>query len=232
MVGSGGDHDGALHTLGTKHAFDEFAQLAPTFADQGDDDDIGGHTARELAQQSRFADAGTCEQTEALAAHQRQKSVKHRNTGFKPLAKAAAFGGGWGSREQGPGFGATVERAAVQRGTKGIDDAANPAVVRCQTRLAAQPDNAADRNTLGQRIGQDGNAVSAQGNHLAPKARADLDPVAKGGDIGQTAHGDGAARHLDHPSHASCMGYSGDFGHQRIKYSGQMSLLLFTDYCF
>ncbi len=40
LVGGGGDDDGAFHPLGPQHPFDELAQFAAAFADQGDDDDI------------------------------------------------------------------------------------------------------------------------------------------------------------------------------------------------
>ena len=37
--------DAARHALRAKHAFGEFAQLAPAFADKGNHDHIGGDTA-------------------------------------------------------------------------------------------------------------------------------------------------------------------------------------------
>ena len=148
LVGGCGDDDGALHPLGSQHAFDEFAQFPATFADQRDDHDIGADPAGEFAQQGGFADAGACEKPYALTAHQWQQGVKHGNPGFQPLAKAAAVGGRRGGGQQRARAGPTVQGTAVERCAEGVDHPADPGIVGRKAGLADQPHRRADGQTL------------------------------------------------------------------------------------
>ena len=60
---------------GAEVVLEELADLAATFADQPDDDDVGRRAAGEHAEQGRLADAGTGEDADALAATAGEQGV-------------------------------------------------------------------------------------------------------------------------------------------------------------
>ncbi len=65
---------------------DEFFNFTTPLADQADDDNVGLGEARHHAQQHRFTDTGTSEQTQTLAAPDRQQTVDATDTDVQRLA--------------------------------------------------------------------------------------------------------------------------------------------------
>ena len=60
---------------------EEFAQLAPAFTDQAEDDDIAIHIASDLRQQGGLAATGTREQPDTLAFAERQRTIDGAHAG-------------------------------------------------------------------------------------------------------------------------------------------------------
>ena len=75
LVGGGHDDHRAGQAFGPEVVLDELADLAATFADQGQDDDGGVGAAGDHGQQARLADAGAGEDAHALAPTARHQGV-------------------------------------------------------------------------------------------------------------------------------------------------------------
>ena len=217
LVRGRGDDDGAPHPFGPQDPLDKFAQFAAAFADQRDDDDIGGNPARELAKKGGFSDPGAGKKPDPLTAHHGQKRVKDRNAGLQAFAQTTARGRSRSRSQQGPHPWPLENNPPVQGVTKGIYHPADPAVVRRDPGLADQPDQRTHRQTLGHLIGQHGDGIGTQGHHLAAQFGTDHNPVAETGHILQPAHNHRAAPDLGHPAHPDFLCDRRDFRQQCIK---------------
>lgn len=80
LIRSGRHNDRARHPLGAKDMFGEIAQFATAFADQRNNNHIGGNPACEFGQKRRFSNTGASKKPDPLTLHQGQKRVEYRNT--------------------------------------------------------------------------------------------------------------------------------------------------------
>ena len=230
LVRRGGHHDAARHAGRAKHPFREFAQFAAAFADQGDHHDIGLNPTREPGQKRRFANARPRKQPDPLPPDQRQQRVEHGNASVQPIPQATARCGGGRGRAQGAGPRAAKQRTTVQRLTRRVDDAADPAVIRGDLGPAQQLDPVGNRHAVAGGIRQHRTASRRQAQHLAPcdpVAAVDQDPVTDGSPV-QPRHLGKAASGFAYPANPRDRGGLGDFGKKTIKHTGHGILPLFA----
>ncbi len=224
------DHDRARHALGAKHAFGEFAQFAPAFADQGDDDDLCLDPAGKAGQKRGFADARACEKPDPLAPDQGQQRVEDGGTGGKPFPEPPPQGRRGRRAAQGPRDRTAQQGPPVQGAPGGIDNAADPAVIRRDLGPAQKLHPVADRHAVARSVGQDRAGARVKPQHLALShtvAAVDADPVAQRGRL-KPGHLHQAAARLDHLAQPPHGRRSGDFRQKTVEKSSHGILPLFA----
>ena len=90
LIRRGDDDDRPSESLGTEVALDELPDLAATFADHGDDVDVGRCVAGHHAEQRRLADARTGEHADALPTAERGERVPRPDAGRQRSVDARA----------------------------------------------------------------------------------------------------------------------------------------------
>lgn len=124
LVGGGYDDDGAGAAGVVEVFFEEFADFASAFADEGDDVDVGFGAAGDHAEEGGFADAAAGKDAEALAAAAGGEGVDGFDAGLEYVRDALAFEGVWGE-EVDAGVVVCVEGAeSVEGAAEAVDDAA------------------------------------------------------------------------------------------------------------
>jgi hypothetical protein len=149
---------------------DEIPHLTPAFADQGDDDDVRRNTLCKAGEQGRFADARAGEQADSLAAHNGKHRIEGGQTGFEPRAEHTPGSGSGRCSGQRAGCGPAHQGASVERLTKRIDDATDPALVRRDPRRARKNDRVMHGQPRRGAVRHDGHAARGQPDNLAPYA--------------------------------------------------------------
>ena len=125
----GGDHDdGAGKAVRTEVVLNEFLHFAAALADQTDHGHVGRDVAGEHRQQHRFADAGTGENAQPLAAAAGHEGIERPHAEVERSTNAPPGMGWWRCiaerRRRRTGRKRTL---AVDRLAHGIDDASEPA---------------------------------------------------------------------------------------------------------
>ncbi len=174
-VGRCGHHHRAAQAFFAEDVLDEFLDFAAAFADQADHDHIGFGEAGHHAEQHRFADAGAGEQTDPLAAADRQHRVDGAHTGIERAAHRVTVHRIDRPADQGRVVGAAQRPFAVDRIAMRIDDAPEQTVTDRQVLgavlvapprvlLAAQPQRN-HRRRARDHDGAAGQAVNIAGRH-------------------------------------------------------------------
>jgi hypothetical protein len=83
-------HHRSRQALVAEVVLQEFLDLAAAFADEANHGDVGVNVARQHRQQHRLADAGTCKDTETLAAAAGQEGIERAHPEIERGADALA----------------------------------------------------------------------------------------------------------------------------------------------
>src|SRR5690606_5647916 len=178
LVGGGDHDDGTLHPFGPELVFDHLPHLAAPFADEGEDDDVGGGAPSHHPHERRLADAGPADETHPLALSERAEQIDqthtHREDLIDPLAGERRRDLAFHADDLAGRLGASVERVA-----EGVDHPADEALADDRAPATAPHlDPVAAADALGAAEHHRPGGITGDGDHLAgpaPAGRVDGD---------------------------------------------------------
>ena len=168
LVGGGDDDDRAGEPLRAEVALDELSDLTATFADHGDDVDVGRRVAGHHAEQRRLADAGTGEHTDALTAAERGERVPRPHTGRERSVDARPAQRMWWLALGRDAVDDAERRAIVDRYTHAVEHAAEQGVAgRHRDRVVIDVDACPDADSAEVTERHAAHPVTVDADHLA-----------------------------------------------------------------